>query len=265
SSPRIPPPHHGTGRTPDASSHFVQGQFRAKKFQRTPAPVGQQVGRTLGSHRDLQSCGDPIIALFYVRAISLLPFPTRTYTTAQSPAACILHPRTANAYTVGPSPAPGSVRCLQLLGRTWLAPIPESRDHPLHRPFLDKLISENGPAENPQEIILNSLPCKCLFLWDLSRHRFQPDCLLRPLVLSCSVSEASVEEVKLAGPLMMLHALAEAIGLPDLLGEYAHETLALVYAHCLDYKSLNRMLHWAYTRARVSWAYSPNRSGNPIA
>src|SRR2546429_2239912 len=50
------------------------------------------------------------------------------------------------------SPAPGSVRCLQLLGRTWLAPIPESRDHPLHRPFLDKLISENGPAENPQEI-----------------------------------------------------------------------------------------------------------------
>src|SRR5256884_716471 len=43
---------------------------------------------------------------------------------------------------------------------------------------------------------------------------------------------------------MMLHALAEAIGLPDLLGVYAHETLALVYAHCLDYKSLNRMLHW---------------------
>src|SRR2546429_76767 len=61
------------------------------------------------------------------------------------------------------------------------SPIPESRDHPLHRQFLDKLISENGPAENPQEIILNSLPCKCLFLWDLSRHRFQPDCLLRPL------------------------------------------------------------------------------------
>src|SRR5256885_12522941 len=71
SSPRIPPPHPGTGRTPDASSHFVQGQFRAKKFQRTPAPVGQQVGRTLGSHRDLQSCRDPIIALFYVRAIKL--------------------------------------------------------------------------------------------------------------------------------------------------------------------------------------------------
>src|SRR5207244_333363 len=70
-----------------------------------------------------------------------------------------------------------------------LAPIPESRDHPLHRPFLDKLISENGPAENPQEIILNSLPCKCLFLWDLSRHRFQPDCLLRPLLIGIWLSD----------------------------------------------------------------------------
>src|SRR5947208_11490750 len=92
-----------------------------------------------------------------------------------------VHPSSPDCQRIYGWPAPGSVRCLQLLGRTWLAPIPESRDHPLHRPFLDKLISENGPAENPQEIILNSLPCKCLFLWDLSRHRFQPDCLLRPL------------------------------------------------------------------------------------
>src|SRR5438876_12384695 len=88
---------------------------------------------------------------------------------------------TANSYTIVVSPAAGSVLCLQLIVRTWLAPITKIRDHPLHIPFLDKLISENGPAENPQEIILNSLPCKCLFLWDLSRHRFQPDCLLRPL------------------------------------------------------------------------------------
>ena len=63
-------------------------------------------------------------------------------------------------------------------------------------------------------------------------------------VLSCSMSEASVEEVKLTGPLLVFHALAEAIGLPDLLGEYAQEILALVYAHCLDYKSLNQMLDW---------------------
>src|SRR5256886_8515780 len=93
---------------------------------------------------------------------------------------------------------PSSPDCQRIYGwpftSTWVSPLPsttwtdlagshpESRDHPLHRPFLDKLISENGPAENPQEIILNSLPCKCLFLWDLSRHRFQPDCLLRPLI-----------------------------------------------------------------------------------
>ena len=29
------------------------------------------------------------------------------------------------------------------------------------------LESENGPAENPQEIILDSPSCKRLFLWDL--------------------------------------------------------------------------------------------------
>src|SRR5207244_10805096 len=52
-------------------------------------------------------------------------------------------------------------------------------------------------------------------------------------VLSCSVSEASVEEVKLAGPLMMLHGLGEAIGLPDLLGADADETLVFVYALCM--------------------------------
>ena len=63
-------------------------------------------------------------------------------------------------------------------------------------------------------------------------------------ILSCSVSEASVEEVKLCGPLMVLHALAEGIGLPRLLGEYTSEILALTYAHCLDYKSLNRMQEW---------------------
>ena len=29
------------------------------------------------------------------------------------------------------------------------------------------LESENGPAENPQEIMLDSPSCKRLFLWDL--------------------------------------------------------------------------------------------------
>lgn len=63
-------------------------------------------------------------------------------------------------------------------------------------------------------------------------------------ILSCSVSEASVEAVKVSGPLLVLHALASALGLPQLLGEYAPELLALTYAHCLDYRSLNRMRQW---------------------
>ncbi len=33
--------------------------------------------------------------------------------------------------------------------------------------FPPALESENGPAENPQEIILDSPSCKRLFLWDL--------------------------------------------------------------------------------------------------
>lgn len=63
-------------------------------------------------------------------------------------------------------------------------------------------------------------------------------------ILSCSISKAKIDAVKLSGPLMVLHALAGAIGLPALLGEYANEILALVYAHCLDYRSLNHMLKW---------------------
>ncbi|MHB1544335.1 MAG: hypothetical protein ACYCS1_07255 [Gammaproteobacteria bacterium] len=60
-------------------------------------------------------------------------------------------------------------------------------------------------------------------------------------ILSCSISNAEIEAVKLSGPLLVLHALADAIELSGLLGEYASEILALVYAHCLDYRSLNHI------------------------
>jgi len=63
-------------------------------------------------------------------------------------------------------------------------------------------------------------------------------------ILSCSVSEAEVDSVKLSGPLMVLHSIAKEIGLPALLGEYSNEILAMTYAHCLDYKSLNNMKTW---------------------
>lgn len=63
-------------------------------------------------------------------------------------------------------------------------------------------------------------------------------------ILSCSISSAEVESVKLSGPLLALNSIADQIGLPSLLGEYSNEILAMTYAHCLDYKSLNNMKTW---------------------
>lgn len=63
-------------------------------------------------------------------------------------------------------------------------------------------------------------------------------------ILSSSISNIEVNQVKLYGPLLVLHYLASRIGLADLLGEYSKEILSMVYAHCLDYKSVNRMPDW---------------------
>jgi hypothetical protein len=63
-------------------------------------------------------------------------------------------------------------------------------------------------------------------------------------VLSASMSDVEVEEVKLYGPLLVLHHLAREIQLPQELGAYSQEILSLVYAHCLDYRSLNHMPSW---------------------
>ena len=63
-------------------------------------------------------------------------------------------------------------------------------------------------------------------------------------VLAASLSEVEVEHVKLYGPLLVLHHLAKEIHLPEHLGPYHQEILSLVYAHCLDYRSLNHMPQW---------------------
>ena len=63
-------------------------------------------------------------------------------------------------------------------------------------------------------------------------------------VLSASMSDVEVEEVKLYGPLLVLHHLAQEIHLTEQLGDYSQEILSLVYAHCLDYRSLNQMPTW---------------------
>ena len=63
-------------------------------------------------------------------------------------------------------------------------------------------------------------------------------------LLSTSLSDVAVDSVKLYGPLLVLNFLAQEVGLAQLLGEYGDEILSLVYAHCLDYKSLNQMPQW---------------------
>jgi transposase len=62
--------------------------------------------------------------------------------------------------------------------------------------------------------------------------------------LAASISDIEVEDVKVFGPLIVLHHISKQIGLPELLGEYASEILSLVYAHCLNYQSVNRMSSW---------------------
>jgi Transposase DDE domain len=63
-------------------------------------------------------------------------------------------------------------------------------------------------------------------------------------LLAASLSEVEVEQVKLYGPLLVLNHLAQEIELADQLGPQGPEILSLVYAHCLDYRSLNYMPGW---------------------
>ena len=60
-------------------------------------------------------------------------------------------------------------------------------------------------------------------------------------ILSCSVSDVSIDSVNIYGPLLVLNTIAEAIELSSILGPFGNEILSLVYAHCLDYKSINQM------------------------
>lgn len=63
-------------------------------------------------------------------------------------------------------------------------------------------------------------------------------------VLSTSMSDVQVDRVKLYGPLLALNCLAQEIGLADQVGDYGSEILSMVYAHCLNYESINQMPSW---------------------
>lgn len=62
--------------------------------------------------------------------------------------------------------------------------------------------------------------------------------------LATPLSDVAVEHVKIYGPLLVLDHIARRIQLPDVLGPFAREILSMVYAHCLDYKSVSKMEGW---------------------
>ena len=64
------------------------------------------------------------------------------------------------------------------------------------------------------------------------------------VILASSISNFEVTEIKLYGPLLVLDSLAKGIDLESMLGEYGKEILLMVYAHCLDFKSVNKMTQW---------------------
>lgn len=95
-------------------------------------------------------------------------------------------------------------------------------------------------------------------------------------ILSSSISNVVVDKVKLCGPLLLLNHLAKEIKLSETIGEYGDEILSLVYAHCLDYKSINQMESWfertdlnmildldGLTESRLLAAMDSLEKGNP--
>ncbi len=63
-------------------------------------------------------------------------------------------------------------------------------------------------------------------------------------ILSASISDLSIDQVKIFGPLIALNHIAEEIKLSSMLGPFGDEIISLVYAHCIDYKSINQMSRW---------------------
>ena len=63
-------------------------------------------------------------------------------------------------------------------------------------------------------------------------------------VISTSSKDLQVDSVKVYGPLLVLNRIASKIQLSKILGKYSNEILSMVYAHCLNYKSVNNMPDW---------------------
>ena len=71
-------------------------------------------------------------------------------------------------------------------------------------------------------------------------------------ILSSSISNLEIDQVKVFGPLLVLNHLAKSIDLHQVLGSYSREILSMVYAHCVKYQSLNQMKSW-YGRTDLNY------------
>lgn len=63
-------------------------------------------------------------------------------------------------------------------------------------------------------------------------------------IFSGSAEEIEVIGVKIWAPLIVLDKLAKQVNLSELLGDYGEYLLSMVYAHCLEPKSVNHMEDW---------------------
>ena len=63
-------------------------------------------------------------------------------------------------------------------------------------------------------------------------------------ILSSPITNISIEEVKIYGPLLVLNYFCKQLGLSEILGEFGDEILSLVFAHCINYRSINQMEQW---------------------
>ena len=66
-------------------------------------------------------------------------------------------------------------------------------------------------------------------------------------ILSGSVDESDITQVKLWAPFIILDKLSKDIGLSQTLGEYGNYLLCLAFAHCVEPKSINAMEDWFKT------------------
>lgn len=63
-------------------------------------------------------------------------------------------------------------------------------------------------------------------------------------VISLNSKDLQIDRVRISGPLLVLDFIAKKINLHEIFGNYGNEILSMVYAHCLNYKSVNNMPEW---------------------